>query len=218
MNKYLAQLASLDWVKVLLIGVVLAAAYYFLMYDGGTTLETSIKQAQERLATAKTQLTQTEKAMENANRFEKEVQATAAQFMKITEYMPETLSVAELNTIISKNAVESGVHPRINPKGEDPAQGFTQTVKMDVQLEGSFAQIETFLSNVSRERRILIFDKVEITPNSAASFATSKGASLTFKGTLIGYRYLKGAAEPPDVPGTTPVPAAAPARPAAGGT
>jgi type IV pilus assembly protein PilO len=206
MNKYMAQLAALDWVKVLLIGLALAVGYYFLIFDDGTALQTSIKQAQERLAAAKLSLSQTEKAMENANRFEKEVQATAAQFAKITEYMPETLSVAELNTIISKNAQLSGVRPRINPKGEEPPQGFTQAVKMEIQLEGSFAQIETFLANVSRERRLLIFDNVEITPNSAGTFPTSLGASLTFKGSLSGYRYLKNASGPPDDPAPAPAP------------
>ncbi len=213
MNKYMAQLAALDWIKVLLVGAALAAVYYFLMYDNGSIIEASIRQAQERLTAAKTSLTQTEKAMENANHVEKEVQATAAQFAKITEYMPESLSVAELNTIISKNAQQSGVRPRIDPKGLESPQGFTQAVKMDVQLEGSFAQIETFLANVSRERRLLVFDKVEITPDSAGTFPTSQGSKLKFKGSLVGYRYLKSAAEPPGSPalsaaatGATPAP------------
>lgn len=186
MNKYIVQLAELDWLKVVGVGIALAAVYYFLMYDNGAALEANIKAANDRLATAKTQLQNTERAMENANRFEKEMQATSRQFEKITEFMPPTIGAAELTAIINQQAQASGVRPKIEPKGEDAPSGFYQTSRVDLQLEGTFAQIVTFLSYLSRVPRLLTFDHVELKQPEG-------GGTLTFSGTLIAYRYLKDA-------------------------
>lgn len=191
MNKYLTQLAALSWSKVLVIGVALAAGYYFLMYDNGTTLETSIKAAKDRAAAAKKTLAETEKAMADAERFGKEVQATQDQFDKITRYMPVTLDSGEMTKIINDTSQQVGVRARIEPSKDEPPVGFTQAVKINLQLEGNFAQIVTFLSKISQIQRLLVLDKISLSPNSGGGISTSQGAALTFKATLIGYRYLK---------------------------
>ncbi len=206
MNKFLTQIAALEWPKVFGIGAALAVAYYFLLFDPGTSIEASIKAANDRLVAAKTQLAATERAMENANRFEKEVQATSKQFEKIIEFMPSTIGAAELTAIINKQAQASGVRPRITPKGEDPPQSFYQVSKVNLELDGTFAQIVTFLSNISRVPRLLTFDKVVIKQPSGA-----RAEMLTFSGTMMGYRYLKDAGDdsktPKGVAPGKPVPA-----------
>ncbi len=189
MNKYFVQLADLDWVKVLGIGAALAVLYYFLLFDNGGNLESQIKTAKDQLASANTQLQQTQRAMEDANRFEKEVQATARQFEKITQYMPQTIGAAELTAIINQQAQASGVRPKIEPKGDDAPTGFYQTSKVELQLDGTFGQIVTFLSYLSRVPRLLTFDKVELKQPEGAGL-------LTFSGTLVAYRYLKDAPDP----------------------
>jgi type IV pilus assembly protein PilO len=213
MNKYLAQLASLDWPKVLAIGVALAAGYYFLMYDNGSTLEDSIKKAQDRVVAAKKSLGDTQKAMDDANNFAKEVEQTKVQFDKITQYMPASMSGGELTKLINEISQDVGVRPRIAPRQEEAPLGFTQAFKVDLQLEGSYAQILTFLAKISQEPRLLVFDKVELVPNSSGGIATSQGSALTFKGTLIGYKYLPDAADPAEAPTAPGAP-----MPKAGGT
>lgn len=207
MNKYLAQLADLQWLKVVGIGIAIVIAYYFLMFNDGTDLNTQIKAAQERREDAKKQLALTEKAMENANRFEKEVEATAKQFERIVEFMPPNIGAAELTAIINKQAQASGVKPRISPKGEEPQKDFYQVSRVELELEGTFPQILMFLSNISRVPKLLTFDEVEVkTPTDARSNV------LTFKGTLLAYRYKNtpvASANKPGTPPTAPAPAAA---------
>ena len=186
MNKLMVQIAALDWPKVGAIGVALAVAYYFMMFDPGTAIEANIKAANDRLTVAKAQLAATERAMENANRFEKEMQATTKQFEKIVEFMPPTIGAAELTAIINKQAQASGVRPRISPRGEDAPQAFYQVSKVNLELDGTFAQIVTFLSNISRVPRLLTFDKVSIKQPSG-----TRSDPLTFTGTMLAYRYLK---------------------------
>lgn len=219
MNQYLAKLAELQWGKVIGIGVALAAAYYFLMFDNGATIETSIKAAQQRTETAKKTLAETEKAIADADRFGKEVQSTQDQFEKIVRFMPMSLDAGEMTKMINEISQEVGIRPRIEPKEPDVPQGFTQAVKVNLALEGNYAQIVTFLSKISQVQRLLVFDKVELKPGTAQRIAPSGGASLTLSGTLIGYRYLKDAADPADAtakPGTPPKPGTPTAK--AGGT
>jgi Tfp pilus assembly protein PilO len=204
MNQYLQKLAELEWGKVVGIGVALAAAYYFLMFDNGAQIETSIKAAQERTEKAKKTLSETEKAIADADRFGKEVQATQDQFEKIVRYMPMSLDGSEMTKMINEISQEVGVRPRIEPQKDEPPQGFTQAVKINLALEGNFAQIVTFLSKISQVQRLLVFDKVELKPGVQQRISPSGGAALSLRGTLIGYRYLKDAADPGDVakPGT----------------
>jgi len=219
MNKYMTQLATLGWSKIFGIGVALAVGYYFLMYDNGSTIEASIKAAQDRTTAAKKTLAETEKAMADADRFGKEVQATQDQFEKIIRFMPMSLDSNEMTKTINDITNEVGVRARIEPKPVDPPNGFTQSVKIDLQLEGNFSQIVTFLSKISQVQRLLVFDKITLAPNATGGVTTSQGAALTFKATLIGYRYLKDAPDPldnapPGAPGQPPAqPATPPAQP-----
>ena len=148
MNPYLAKLAALEWGKVIGIGVALAAAYYFLMFDNGATIEAGIKSAQERTEIAKKTLAETEKAIADAERFGKEVQSTQDQFEKIVRFMPQSLDAGEMTKMINEISQEVGVRPRIEPQKDDPPQSFTQAVKVSLQLEGDYAQILTFLSKI----------------------------------------------------------------------
>jgi Tfp pilus assembly protein PilO len=215
MNQYLSKLAALEWGKVVGIGVALAVAYWFFMFDNGSTIETSIKNAQERAEKAKKTLSETEKAIADADRFGREVQSTQDQFEKIVRFMPMSLDAGEMTKMINEISQDVGVRPRIEPQKDEPAQGFTQAVKVNLQLEGNYAQIVTFLSKISQMQRLLVFDKIELNPANAQRMTPNGGASLALKGTLIGYRYLKDAADPADgaaKPGTALKPTPPPAK------
>ncbi|MES2854642.1 MAG: type 4a pilus biogenesis protein PilO [Bdellovibrionota bacterium] len=202
MNRYLAQLADLQWLNVFIGGAVLAALYFFLMMDDGSSLKTEIEQGGIRLEEAKRQLAQTEKAMQDANRFEREVRETARQFESIVDYMPLTLSASDLHSTITKNASFAGVRvAKLEPKGQDVTAGFYQTTRMGMVLEGTFAQVVSFLANLSRAPNLLTLEDTLI-----KSTKSDDGIQrLTFEAVLVGYRYIKDA--PADT--TTPPPAVA---------
>ncbi len=206
MNRYISQLADMQWLNVVIAGVVAAVVYYFTMFDSGATLEAEISKGGVRLEEAKRQLAQTEKAMQDANRFEREVRETARQFESIVDYMPLALSAADLNGIITKNAQFAGVRvTKLEPEGKDQTAGFYQTTRMSMQLEGTFAQIVTFLANLSRAPNLLTLEKTIL----KMSKTSAQVSGLSFNAVLVGYRYLKDEVE------ATPAPVK-PAKPAAG--
>lgn len=212
MNQYMAKIAALDWLKVVGVGIALAVGYYFLMYNDGATLTADIATAQTRLSTATRQLGETEKALADAARFETEVQGLARQFGKIVDFMPSTVTSADLTTIINKQIQLAGVRAvSIKPSSELQRVDFYEMSRVQLELSGSFAQIVTFLSYISRVPRLLTFEGTNLTLSQENTDNAS--SVLLFKTTLVGYRYLKDApvANPtPNPDGTMPA-AAAPA-------
>ena len=214
MNRLIAQLADLEWSKVVMFGLLLAAAYYFMSFDDGETLSAQIRAANERLATANAKLTQTKKAMADANRFETEVKRIGQQFEQITSFMPSSIGPAELTQIVNQSSGLAGVRvTKIEPKGPDTVAGFYEASRVAVTIQGSYAQVLKFLEMISRVPKLLTFDMVRVKgPPPASGPPTSEAQPLIFEGLLVGYRYVKDAPyiEPkadPGVPGVPSVPA-----------
>jgi Tfp pilus assembly protein PilO len=188
MNKYLAQIADVQWLNIMIAGIVAAVAYYFLMFDDGSSLKTQIQQGKQRVVEAQKQLEQTEKAMQDAQKFEREVRETAKQFESIVDYMPLNLSAADLHSTITKNASLAGVHVvKLEPKDQDTVSDFYQMTRMKMTIEGTFAQIVSFLANLSRAPNLLTLESSELKNGKSADGTQS----LLFESVLVGYRYLR---------------------------
>lgn len=211
MNPYLAKLGALEWGKVLGLGVLAAGVYYAVLFNDGTELNQQIQAAQARLETAKQQLTETEKALADADRFEKEVQSLARQFEKITDFMPATVTAVDLTSLVNKQAQLAGVKiVKIEPDPAVKRVTFYEMTRVNIELEGSYSQIATFLSYISRVPRLLTFDSTTISV-SRSSRSPESGPSagrLVFASSMVGYRYLKDApvqnsSVQPNAPGAT---------------
>lgn len=198
MSKALLQLADLAWPKVIGIGLVVTAGYYFGMRDDGSAILASLQNQKQEFETATKQLAATKKAMENAERFEIEIKAAKAQFERVSEFMPPRLSTADLTTLMSEKAAKAGVRLlSTSPKtaeGNDTAKStFFDSLRILFKIEGSFAQILTFLSQVSRDSRMLTFDNTDLMTVTGSQV---DDPTLTFSGELVGYRFKKEALLP----------------------
>ena len=193
------QLADMPWAKVAIIGLIALAAYHFGMRNDGSFITANLETEKQQLDEVNRQLQVTRKAMENAERFESEIVAAKREFERVTDFMPPKLSVADLTTMISERSGKSGVRLlSTSPKSSQsesnsPKSPFYDSIRVTFKIEGTFAQILAFLSQTSRDPRMVMFDDTEL--------ATSAGASLdapilTFGGDMVGYRYKKEAAPP----------------------
>jgi Tfp pilus assembly protein PilO len=231
-NKYLAKLAELPWLHVLMFGFVAAALYYFGVFDDGTSMRNRLQETTTHLADSKKKLDETKKAMADAARFESEVKSTTEQFNKLIEYMPENMSQSDLMSMVAKQAAAAGAKvTRVEPVSVVQNQTKIEVydpVRVNVSLQGNFMQILGFLSNLSQVPRLLSFDKLNLATlgEGAASADLSEAPVLTFEGTLVGYRYNKnnkvGEGPDPVDPNAPPVAGGAstpgaPLAPAAGG-
>jgi Tfp pilus assembly protein PilO len=195
MKKYIAALADMAWTNVLLIGFGLAAAYYFLSYDSGAALSTEIQASTVKLAQSEKQLKDTEKAMEDANRFQAEVQETARQFARINDFMPEAMTEADLQALMTRQAQLAGVRiMKMEPKGGVEHVGFYDKMRLALTAEGTYPQILTFLSYISRVPRLLTFENMSLDYNGINE--TEESPRLTYQAVVVAYRYVKNAEAP----------------------
>lgn len=208
MNKFMLQLADMPWSKVIVIGFMALAGYHFGMRDDGATLTANLESEKQQLDSTNRQLQLTKKAMENAEKFEAEIIAAKKEFERVTEFMPPKLSVADLTTMISERSAKAGVRllstaPKSASQNDPSAvkSPYFDSIRVTFKIEGSFAQILTFLSLTSRDPRMLMFDESDLTTQTQTS---TEAPVLTLAGDLVGFRFKKealAAAPPPSASG-----------------
>ncbi|GEM_PF-2936391 len=218
----ISHLGDLPWPKALIYGLVVAAAYYFLIFNDGASIQQQLDGAGTSLTAAKRGLEQTKKAIGDADKFEKEVTHLQAEFKKIHDFMPETMGPSTLTEMVSKEAASAGatvskLEPMTSASNNSPDKDkgdFYDSSKMSLTLEGSFSQLTKFFSNLSKVPRILLFENISIS-QASLNADTSEHPILRMSGTLIGYRYKAGSEPGHEVadkakPGAAPPAAGAP--------
>jgi Tfp pilus assembly protein PilO len=195
MEKYILQVGELTWSKVIAGGFLAAGLYWGLYYDDGSALETSIQALQTQYTEAEKNLQETRQAMADTEKFEKEVRNNEIQFEKVLEYLPQEMNSNELTRMINEIVAQTGTRlletkPQLNVERKD----FYEITRIDLNIEGRFVGVVTFLSALSRVPKLLTFDQIEVKVNPAASTGSlDEAPNVELSGTLVGYRYLKDA-------------------------
>lgn len=208
MNDLINKLASMPWPRVLIAAAVVAGLYWQFGLEAGVTDE-QFASAESSKTQAQASLESTQKAVADLKKFREELDNMHAQFQQVVELMPADANVAAFMLLIREEATKSGARvKKLEPQKDVQKVNFYETRKLDISLEGSYSQVLTFLSNLSRLKRLITVDKLEI-----AQAAGGEDAKVSFNGTLVSYRYLS---QQPAVP-ATPDSGAAPAPTPAGG-
>jgi len=184
-------LATLNWKRVVAVSAILAALYFLLVYDNGETIDRNVQQIQTQITQTEHQIKVTKEAFADAERFEREVKATVDQFSMVMDYMPEDMSSSELMTIVSDLAANTGLKlMKTEPITGGERTTFYEPVRMSFALEGSFVQVLTFLSELSKVPRLITFEGIEL---SSLANTDPEMPQLLFTGTIVAYRYIKSA-------------------------
>lgn len=191
----LSPIIEATWRTAFLLAVAVSAVYWFMVFDDGSHLQEELSNLSNARAQADKDLQTTKEAMRDADRFDQEVRVAVDQFNHIVDFMPTRLTSADLMGIISEVSKKSGTaivktEPRnMDQGGSASKEDFYDTTKIAVSLQGTFAQIETFLSNLSKNPRLITFDNsvLELMPTAGLS----KTPKLEFSAVLSGYRYTR---------------------------
>jgi Tfp pilus assembly protein PilO len=171
------------------IGTVLGSFYYFWMFDSGGNIETRIQTSTAELQKATSDLADTNRVIADKTQFQTEFQEVSEKFRAAIEYLPENFNVQELLKQISDEARASGVN-LVSVKPRTPQQKeFYEELSMDIELEGPFSLLTTFLAYMSKQNRIVNVKDIDIHFKSMVD----GNPRLTMKGTLQAYRYKKPA-------------------------
>lgn len=185
---FIVRLADYSWQKIFLIALVLCAAYYFFQFDDGISIAGQVEQAQMDLQQEKTLLAKTIEAMKDLERFKEELNNQEAQVKEVMSFLPKQMNVSDLLSTIQDRANQAGMRVlKLNPKEEITKVEFYEAMRVEIQLQGTYAQIATFLSLLSKLPRLLTIDNITLV--LVPSKEPDGSAKIDFGATLVSYRY-----------------------------
>lgn len=184
-----------------LIGSLLASFYYFSIFDTGASIDTDIASKNAELEKATGDLADTNRVIADKTQFQLEFQEVSEKFRAAIEYLPESFNIQELLKQISDEARASGVTlVSVKPRSPEKKE-FFEELSMEIELEGPFSLLTTFLAYMSKQNRIVNVKNINIDMKDLVD----GNPRLSMKGTLQSYRYLKppdGGAVAPKSPGS----------------
>jgi len=106
-------------------------------------------------------------------------------FRLALDYLPKELDIEDLLKKIYSEARAAGVQLTDFKPKDSVSKDFYDELPMEIQLKGSYAQLVTFLGNISKIPRIINIRDVHINdPAFVDGYPT-----LKLNGVLVGYRY-----------------------------
>ena len=205
MNSLLIKLSALDFKKTLILGLVLGVAYYFGLYDDGSTIQTQVDQFQQQIATEQQRQAESDKSIKKSEQLKLEITEQEAHYKKLTAQLPKEVVMSEVLRIIDTMAVTSGV----SIKGKEPKKAefkkILEEVPIRVIAEGSFSELTMFLYHVMGGENVSRISSFAMTRPTGRD---AKTRPLTMEVLFTNYRYLgepeskeAGAVPPPSAVG-----------------
>jgi type IV pilus assembly protein PilO len=202
-NNAIHKFSEMAWSKVVFIAIVVAALFYLLGADKGIT-EQEFANAENQRKQAEVSLKKTKEAMADLKKFRSQIDDMNTQFSQLTTYMTAAPNFADFVLSLQKLAMQSGAIVRkVSPSNKVDKIDFYETSRVDLILEGKYSQLLSFLSEISKMRRLVTIDDLDLTQ---AQGGDMKSGRINFKAVMVAYRY----APPPPVTA-----AGAPAAPGA---
>lgn len=181
------KLAALEWLKVIGIGLI-AAAVYYPFYDDGKARMEELAQLQGQVVQTEKEINSVKEALANADRFEREVKDTVDQFTRIVDFMPTKVTTSMLTATISETCTKAGLRLlKIEPKDGPERFDFYEATRVAFSIEGTFTQVVSFLSSLSRVPRMMNFEGLAL---NAVEGSTDMAPRLVVSGLLVGFRYI----------------------------
>ena len=183
MNQLFEKLAALTNGKALVIGLMVGAAYYFMMYDDGSALEQQIAVISGQLREAETKKKDTEATLQEEARMKDAVGKLSEQYAFIAKKLPSELKSSDMIRGIDTVAKMAGVSVKLKKPGNVSKKEVVEELPVDVTLEGSYAQIAQFIyytSNLERLTRVMNF--------SVVSQDDAREKPLRFEGQVVSYK------------------------------
>lgn len=191
MNIYLQRFAALAVPKVLLIGLLFGGLYYMSFYDNGSLLEARIAQVNRGLAEQGEKKKETDAALRQVKEMQEKVGLLGEQYQEISRRLPSSLFSIDINKAIDGFARTAGVSVKAKRPNQNVKSEVVEEVPVEVELEGSYAELAQFIYYVSSAERMSRVKNVVIVEGPDRSLKR-----LKFTGVVVGYK-LAAEQKPP---------------------
>lgn len=194
--------------RAMIIGLILAAFYYFAFMDKGAAQHAAIEASRSRMGELQTQINDGQTKLDNAEVYKRTAAEVGTTIEKLLTLIPENFNMADLMRIVSNEAKSAGSSlATIEPKTTEVSAVAPEFEELTVSLElqGSFLQHMVFFANLTRVQQILIVRKFEFSHMRDGKADEAPQVKLTAE--VVAYRYrgkAAAAARPEDGSGGQP--------------
>ena len=176
--------------RALLIGLILAAFYYYFMFDKGLTQKANIAQSQARMQEINTQIEDAEGKLRAAAVYKKTASEVGSTVNKLVSLIPTQFGMSDLMRIVSNEAKVSGSSlASIEPKSTEVSKLAREFEELSVtaDMSGSFLQHMVFLSNLTKINQILIVRKLSFSSEKEAH--GDEAPVVKMNAEIVAFRY-----------------------------
>jgi type IV pilus assembly protein PilO len=185
------QINQMPVTHFVLVGILIAAGYYFLMFEGASKFKRQYQQLVSQKAQLESDIQKNRLVVEDLKKFQEEVNQISDQFQAAVEYLPSKSKVEDVLDQLYSMARATGVSlSKVKPSGTERKQ-FYEVLKVDVQVSGDFKSLTQFLVEVSKLPRIINITGIGLKPSSRKSLGVVGGKLLDLSGVLVTYRYIE---------------------------
>ena len=172
---------------------ILIIAAYYTLYNQGQQDE--LEALAVELAAEQVTREDKEDFVKTQHQFEEKFNNLKAQMELAKKILPDEENVAALLKELGNRARQSGLElQKFSPQSERETKGFYEELLFDINLEGSYHEIATFVNSVGKMDRIVNISKINLTSPKQVNQKIILKADFTVKT----YRFIKESKEDKD--------------------
>ncbi len=182
--------------RALLLGVAIAAFYYFLFFDAGLNQKNQIASFKDQIQQTQKQIQNDQEKLDRAAVYKSVAAERGGMIMRLLSMIPENFKVSDLMRIVSNEAKVAGSSlASIMPKTQEisPSASEFEELTVSVEMNGSFMQHMVFLSNLTKVNQILVLRNFNL-----SHLRDARGedpAMVKFVADIVAFRY-RGSTKP----------------------
>ncbi|RME18076.1 MAG: hypothetical protein D6797_01135 [Bdellovibrio sp.] len=160
------KLKEMTYGQAAIFGILLAAIYYFLAYDSGSSKELQLQNLTKQVQTKKLEIRKAKRAIASAKKFEKLAKQTGGLLEKVIQYLPNDMTPVEAKKMIAKEAQVVGISfSNISAKLlDEEVYDFVREIEIGARFKGEFNQMMNFLSDLTGIGKIIVVKKLQMSP------------------------------------------------------
>ena len=188
--------------RAMIIGILLAAFYYFLVFDKGVTQQATIEQSTAKIAGLQNSIKDSQAKLDRAMVYKKTATEIGSTITKLLTLIPEKFSMPDLMRIVSNEAKVAGSSlADIKPASTQvsPVAKEFEEISVTIELNGSFLQHMVFLSNLTKIPQILIIRRFDF--GLIKEGRGEEPSSTKMNAEIVAFRYRGASSQQTKEPG-----------------
>lgn len=182
MNKFFEILAAQQINKILVIGLLLTAAYWKFVYDDGSAVDAQIATVDQALQAEENKKKDTDATLKQVQEMQEKVGQLSQKYEQISKRLPSSLFSADINKAIDDFARNAGVSVKLKKPAQNIKSAVVEEVPVEITLEGSYSQLAHFTYLVSASERMARVKNIILAESGAGV------SRLKFDAQVVGYK------------------------------